>query len=76
MSVIDANTTVAGNQAFRWSDATTGTPAKGFLMAVAGTDNQTWILGNTDDDAVAEFQVAVVDGTISPAFWLAGDFVL
>ena len=76
LSAIDADTTIAGNQAFRWTDATTGTPAKGYLMAVAGTGTDTWILGNTDSDATAEFQLAVVDGTILPEYWLADDFFL
>ena len=45
-------------------------------MAVAGTGSETWILGNTDDDATAEFQLAVVDGTIVATYWLGGDFIL
>lgn len=76
VSAIDANTTSYGNQAFRWTDATIGTPAKGYLMAVAGASGQTWILGNTDNDATAEFQLRVVDGTVGPAYWLSGDFIL
>ncbi|WP_426037264.1 M10 family metallopeptidase C-terminal domain-containing protein [Cypionkella sp. TWP1-2-1b2] len=76
LSEIDADTTATGNQAFRWSEATTGTPARGYLMAVAGAGTDTWILGNTDSDAAAEFQLAVVDGSILPGYWLADDFFL
>ena len=45
-------------------------------MAVAGTGTDTWILGNTDSDTAAEFQLAVVDGSIVPGYWLADDFFL
>ena len=76
VSIIDANASLSGNQAFRWTDATTGTPATGYLMAVTGSDGRTWILGNTDADAVPEFQVAVQDGSFSPAYWASSDFVL
>ena len=76
LSEIDADATIAGNQAFRWTEATTGTPARGFLMAVAGTGTDTWILGNTDSDTAAEFQLAVVDGSIVSGYWLADDFFL
>lgn len=76
VSSIDANLTLAGNQAFHWSDATSGTPAKGYLMAVAGPGGVTWILGNVDDDATAEFQVVVRDGTHTPDYWLGIDFIL
>jgi serralysin len=76
VSAIDANLTLAGNQAFRWSDATTGTPPKGYLNAVSGPNGQTWILGNTDNDATPELQIAVSDGTFSADYWLRSDFIL
>ena len=76
LSLIDANASLTGNQAFRWTEATTGTPATGYLMAVAGSDGRTWILGNTDADSTAEFQVAVQDGSFGPTYWSSLDFVL
>lgn len=76
ISLIDANASLSGNQAFKWTEATTGTPARGYLMAVAGSDGRTWILGNTDGDATAEFQLAVQDGSFGPTYWTSTDFVL
>ena len=76
LTVIDANATLAGNQAFRWTDATAGLPGKGFLMAVAGSDGRTWILGNTDDDTTSEVQIEVQDGSFGPAYWTSLDFLL
>lgn len=76
VSAIDANTTISGNQAFKWTDATSGVPLKGYLMAVAGSGGQTWILGNTDNDLTAELQIVVNDGSKSPSYWYHGDFYL
>jgi Ca2+-binding RTX toxin-like protein len=76
VSVIDANVTAGGNQAFAWTDATSGVPLKGFLMAVAGSGGQTVILGNTDNDLASELQIVVADGGASPGFWIGSDFIL
>ena len=53
---IDADTTVAGNQAFRWvgSAAFTGTPGElGYFTA----DGNTIVRGSNDTDSTAEFQI-------------------
>jgi len=76
VSAIDANVTIAGNQAFKWSDATSGIPAKGYLMAISGPGNETWIIGNVDNDSTAEFQVAVADGAVLASYWISGDIIL
>ncbi|MFO1105028.1 MAG: calcium-binding protein [Amaricoccus sp.] len=76
LSAIDANVTAAGNQAFHWTDATSGVPLKGYLMAVAGSGGQTVILGNTDNDLYSELQIVVNDGSKSPAYWIDHDFFL
>ena len=76
LAVIDSDATLSGNQAFKWTEATSGLPGKGYLMAVAGSDGRTWILGNTDADATPELQIAVEDGSFGPAYWTSLDFLL
>lgn len=76
VSLIDANSSLGGNQTFKWTDATNGVPASGYMMAVAGTDGSTWILGNTDADAAPELQIAVQDGAYGPTYWTSADFIL
>ena len=50
---IDADTGVAGNQAFRSSDALTGPGEVGFFTS----DGNTIVQAGTDADATAEFQI-------------------
>ena len=67
---IDARSDIAGNQDFRWIGAADFTAAGQLNYYYAG--GNTIISGNTDADAQAEFQVAVI-GRFIP---IASDFVL
>lgn len=71
LSAIDANTTVAGNQAFLWGTATT----KGHLWAV-NSGTTTLIRGNTDADAAVEIEIAITDAAVLANKYVASDFVL
>jgi Ca2+-binding RTX toxin-like protein len=72
VSVIDADTTAFGNQAFAWVGANPA-PAKGQLsFTVIG--GQTFVQGNVDNDAALEIQFKVNGPGVPPM--LAGDFVL
>jgi Ca2+-binding RTX toxin-like protein len=73
-SVIDANTGVAGNQAFTFTAGPGGAGTIWVDNAAVGTDSI--IFANVDGDASAEFQCAVADGATDQSFWLAIDFVL
>ncbi len=53
LTMVDANTTVAGNQAFIWGGPFTA----GHLRYVGGV-----LSGNTDADAAAEIEIALVGG--------------
>lgn len=44
-----------------WSDAVTGDPAQGVVMAKDAPGDWTYILGNVDDDPEAELRIAVQD---------------
>lgn len=73
LSVIDANTLVAGDQAFIFNGTTAGGAGTIWLDEVAG---YTRILGNTDADATAELIIRVDDGTATASNWWVGDFIL
>ena len=60
LTTIDANSSVAGNQAFIWGGSFTA----GRLRYVGGV-----LQGNTDADAAAEFEIQVVG---SPALVVGG----
>jgi hypothetical protein len=68
---IDANITMAGNQAF-----TFGLPGtKGHLWCVnAGTTTR--VLGNIDNDAAVELQINIVDDGVLANAYTAADFFL
>ena len=67
---IDANTGIAGNQAFGWG----GTGA-GRLRAVE-EDGNTVVLGNTDADATMELRIVLADAAVRASSYTAADFVL
>jgi Ca2+-binding RTX toxin-like protein len=70
LSGIDADTTVAGNQAFIFNSTGTG----GLSIVDSGTD--TLIRGNTDGDAAFEFVIRITDGAVTAAMYTAADFIL
>ena len=73
LSLLDANATLAGRQAFKWGGTTNRD--KGFLW-VANSGNQTIVNGNVDGDAAAEFSIAIADGEVGALAYSAADFVL
>ncbi len=72
VSKIDADATLSGIQHFKWGG--TATKTKGYLWA-ANVGTETHILGNTDSDAAAEFEVAIVDGSVTASKYAAADFL-
>ena len=76
---IDANTTIAGNQAFTFLGAVSSAVGIGFGAGGLWVENaggQTRLYGNTDNDGVIEFAVRIVDGGITANDYIAGDFIL
>ncbi len=69
LSGIDANTTVAGNQAFVFG----GTGAGHLSLVNSGTD--TLILADIDGGG-ADLQIIVHDGDIQANTWQAADFIV
>jgi hypothetical protein len=67
---IDANTTLAGNQAFVFG----GTGIGGLSLVNAGEN--TLVRCNADDDAAFEFELLIEDGGILASVYRPGDFVL
>jgi Ca2+-binding RTX toxin-like protein len=72
VSAIDADRTTAGDQAFVFGTAT----GKGRLWATNGGEHRTVIRGNVDDDAAAEFALAIDDGAVLASAYAAEDFIL
>ena len=70
LSAVDADTTVAGDQAFTWRGSGTGQ-----LRAVEEGAN-TVIYGNTDRNAAYEFRLVIEDGPVRAWNYTAADFVL
>jgi serralysin len=70
VSTIDANLTVAGNQAFIFGGGGTG-----HLWVVdAGATSR--VYANVDADALAEFRLDIIDGGVVAKMYAAVDFVL
>jgi serralysin len=70
LAAIDANATVAGNQAFIFS----GT-GKGHVWCV-NSGTTTVVYANIDNDAAAEFQLNVVDAGVLASAYTGADFFL
>ena len=68
---IDADALRAGEQAFRYG----GSHARGHLW-LHDVGEVSYVCGNTDADAAAEFQVAILDGGVQAAAYGAQDFLL
>jgi serralysin len=60
---MDANLTLAGDQAFRWCGSKAG--AFGVWTAASGSDTR--VMGDNTGDGVADFEILVVNRTISSA---------
>jgi serralysin len=67
---IDANITLAGNQAFLF-----GGTGKGHVWCV-NAGNVTQVFANVDNDAAAEFQLNILDLGVVAGTYNAGDFIL
>jgi Ca2+-binding RTX toxin-like protein len=67
---IDANTTLAGNQAFVFGGSGVG------KLSVVDSGANTLIRCNIDNDAAFEFELLIEDGEILASVYRAGDFVL
>lgn len=67
---IDANATLAGNQAFAF-----GGTGIGRVSVVASGENSL-VRANTDNDAAFEIAILIEDGGLSAAAYRAGDFIL
>ncbi|QNT69927.1 hypothetical protein [Defluviicoccus vanus] len=75
LSLIDASTLVAGNQAFTFIGTAAFSGVAGQLHVVASGTN-TLVQGDINGDKVADFEILVQDGTVLPSQWVAGDFIL
>lgn len=74
LASIDANETLAGDQAFIWGGTTK--KAKGYLwLGDVGSETHVW--GNVDNDATPEFHLKIADGSsLKAASYAASDFIL
>jgi Ca2+-binding RTX toxin-like protein len=70
LSGIDANTSVAGNQAFLFGGTGIG------HLSLVNSGTTTIVNGNVDADATFEFVLAIEDGSLLAAAYKAGDFIL
>ncbi len=70
LSGIDANTTVAGNQAFVFGGNGIG------RISLTASGNGTLVRANIDDDAAFEFELLIEDGVVQPGAYTVGDFIL
>jgi hypothetical protein len=59
LSGIDANTTLAGNQAFAWTGTGAFFKSAGDLW-IAAYNSGTFVRGDTNGDAIADFEVYLV----------------
>jgi Ca2+-binding RTX toxin-like protein len=77
LQLLDADTTIGGNQAFAWGGEILpdGCGQKGslFLFNSAGG---TLVLGNVDNDCAWEFFVEIEDGTRDASWYIPSDFIL
>lgn len=69
---IDANTGIAGNQAFVWSaSGTAGT------LSLSDVNGNTVVTGHVNNDRVADFQLIIADGSaVSASHYTADEFLL
>ena len=67
---IDADTTVAGNQAFKFGNTGKGT------ISVVDVGNDTLVRGNVDNDSAFEIEILIKDGSVKASAHNAADFIL
>jgi Ca2+-binding RTX toxin-like protein len=70
LSGIDANTGLAGNQAFVFGGTTAG------HLSLVNSGTTTIVNANVDADAAFEFVLAIEDGGVLASAYKAGDFIL
>lgn len=73
LSAIDANTLVAGNQAFTFHGTTNGGAGTAWVV---NNGAETWLQVNVDGDAVAEMRIRIADGATLAGNYAASDFIL
>lgn len=71
LSGIDANVTLAGNQAFLFSSS--GAAGTCYLTERNG---ETLVCGHVNKDGILDFQVRIADGAITASQYAANDFIL
>lgn len=73
MSLLDANTSAGGDQAFAFN----GTTAGGIGTVWLGTSGaETLVYVNNDGDAEADMTIRIADGGVLASQYTAADFVL
>ena len=70
LSGIDANATVAGNQAFAFGGAGIG------RVSITASGSNSLVRANTDGDAAFELEILIEDGGVLATAYRAGDFIL
>ncbi|HRO15899.1 MAG TPA: calcium-binding protein [Paracoccus sp. (in: a-proteobacteria)] len=70
ISLIDADSTLAGDQAFVFGGAGIG------HLGIFNSGGHTLILGQTDADAAPEFKLVIHDGGVLASAYSAADFIL
>ncbi len=73
LSAIDANVTIAGNQSFVFNGTNPGGAGRIWMENVGA---ETWLRVNTDNDALAEMTVRILDGADNASDYWSGDFIL
>ena len=73
LSAIDANTLVAGNQAFTFNGTTAGGAGTCWLQ---NSGTETLLRVNVDGDATAEMTIRILDGSANAGQYAAVDFIL
>jgi Ca2+-binding RTX toxin-like protein len=71
---IDANVATSGNQALFWR-GTSAFNGPGQLR-VFNSNSNTIVAGSTDADYLAEFEIAITDGSFTASSYSAADFIL
>uniref|UniRef100_UPI00356B160F calcium-binding protein n=1 Tax=Paracoccus seriniphilus TaxID=184748 RepID=UPI00356B160F len=73
LSSIDANTGLAGDQAFTFNGTSNGGAGTIWMQNVGG---ETWLRVNTDADSAPEMTIRILDGADDANDYWAGDFIL
>jgi len=78
LELIDADTSLPGDQAFNFIGDAAFTGAAGQLRVIAagGMSTASLIQADVDGDGMADFEILVEDGAVLPNQWVVDDFVL